>query len=1019
CGFNIVHHTGIIEITNGCGVTSQGYLILKGAGKYAYVMPYAAPDQPTDLPFDYTGNLPFYKPFCQNKTVWLLLTDKEYDGLEDNKKPQAKTLSSQGNGFLNDYVVVLFLEASETDLKNCSAFDCTNKGEKMQFAVRPLLVAKKDLPDAVAAKEIHDKERLRFTELAVEAERARLSHQIMFKRYNVPYKALKSTTGVLNGFVKIVDDNTLREVANALIYTFEKYRALLNETTNPFANLFNVLKSLREKILKEYPIFIQYFYDFIDDLILAYYEFCVKGTGIVSQCCPGENLFPLHLVLGDAAKDTTAFVRDQWRNYFIYSPLFTHGNYEANEAKFLFKRMVLMVRDFEILDGAAARKNAEIRITPSQYGYLWLSQRAIPYYYHIANGDNAIYNFWDYYKTSHGNAVFNLSYNINLYNHSRAAREPLLFDIEHYNFFRIEGHIGQNYRNALDNVLKQRLEYNLPFDVVAISADMLRSDAKLPACNIQDLETDYKLILSEFACKVHTPFCFLTKFPYPPNAKVLAGDLKEGISMNRFSAYKMEAQQKFSGITGTIQSSGYKLGDFMRKYCLPENSETVGGYYLASLQRTERMYSSQADSVHQTSEESALSLIYDSIFGFIDAVEQLMLVLVTSTVATLDLDELQRRYEVYKRSTARLTIMLAELLSSGALKLSALMKALEVDILVDEFLMLSTTCIDERLQTLVEEYTRRLRLFQSQNSFINYYKKHPGLEHKAGVPKGGTFVMVYYTAEMHESVTLAGDAVLPNRKDAGIEEVQPVQSESIYMKVGTAEEKMIREFVNNCKDAPPEDKQKIIDIFTPRQTGTRFKLLEGEVIADFYIPYLCCSDCPPTAYIFPEKKETTPPADTPAINMDKAYCRDDEKPATITVSPAGGKITDANGDEVPGVEDVNGTFTFIPRKAGPGTFTLVYTVNGVASAPAKITVIDTPKASTFAFNSVMKSSNVFEVTFTPDIQESGFEYAWTFGAGFSRTSSAEQSPVVEASLDASGAAIETSVTLQVSNGKCP
>jgi hypothetical protein len=153
--------------------------------------------------------------------------------------------------------------------------------------------------------------------------------------------------------------------------------------------------------------------------------------------------------------------------------------------------------------------------------------------------------------------------------------------------------------------------------------------------------------------------------------------------------------------------------------------------------------------------------------------------------------------------------------------------------------------------------------------------------------------------------------------------------------------------------------------------------------------------------------------------MDKAYCRDDEKPATITVSPAGGKITDANGDEVPGVEDVNGTFTFIPRKAGPGTFTLVYTVNGVASAPAKITVIDTPEASTFAFNSVMKSSNVFEVTFTPDIQESGFEYAWTFGAGFSRTSSAEQSPVVEASLDASGAAIETSVTLQVSNGKCP
>src|ERR1700733_13814312 len=110
CGLNITHRTGIIQISKGCGVTSQGYLILLNASSYAYMIPYSPVDMPTDLPFTYPGNLPFYKPFCQNKTIYLLLTDNEYNALEDAKKKKAQTLSSQQNNFLSDYVVVLFLE---------------------------------------------------------------------------------------------------------------------------------------------------------------------------------------------------------------------------------------------------------------------------------------------------------------------------------------------------------------------------------------------------------------------------------------------------------------------------------------------------------------------------------------------------------------------------------------------------------------------------------------------------------------------------------------------------------------------------------------------------------------------------------------------------------------------------------------------------------------------------------------------------------------------------------------------
>lgn len=1018
CGFNLVHHTGVIDITKGVGVTSQGYLILKDKDSYAYFMLYSPVDQPADLPFDYPGKLPFFKPFCENKTIYLLLTDDEYNALEDAKKPDAKTLSSQASGFLSDYVVVLFLEATETDLKNCSAFDCTNKGEKMQFNVRPLLVAKKDLPTAAVTVSGAEKERLRFSEFGVEIEQARRSHEIMFKRYNVPYTAINNSEEVLGAFVKLVDDDTLQEVANAYIYSYEKHSALLSETNNPFINLFKELKKYRDEILAENPIFIQYFYDFIDDLIKAYYEFCVKLSRMTSACCPDENLFPLHLVLGDASKDTSATVQDAWRNYFIYSPLFAKAAGEISETQFLFRRMQIMVKEFTMLVTDPNRKAEPIKITPSQLGLPWLSQRAIPYYYHISTGNNAIYNYWNYHKTTHGNAVFNLSYNIDLYNHAKAALQPLLYDIEHYNFFRIEGHIGENYQHVLRELLKQRLAYNLPFDVVAISADMLRSNARLPECNMLDLETDYKLIISEFACKVHTPFCFLARLPYPPTDNSFTS-MKEGLATEKFSSYRMKAMSHFTNAAGiVIEKTAYVKGDFMRKYCSPDEG-TVGRFYLDLLSKNQTMNAEITGFNEMTNERTSMLFIYNYIFGFINAVEELMLLLNTNTVATQDIDQLKDRYESYTKSASQLTFILAELIASEKLQLSAFLKALEFDILIDEFFILLTVCIDERLQTLVEEYMRRLQMYQLQSTFLNYYRKHPGLEHKAGVPKGGTFVVVYYSGR-REVTTFPGRTEVTTVEQAtparGAVMEKAVEQKIIYKQYDSTADRMIREFVDNCKDAPDDSKKKIIEILNRGRTPkTRFSFIEGEVIADFYVPYLCCSDCPPIAYVLPKEKEPVPEPDQPTIDMDTTFCDNDDKPYDITVSPAGGKVTDEGGNEVNGVD--NTVFTFTPLKAGAGVYKLIYTAGGVSSDPKTVTVLEMPKESNFKIgDQARQEDGTFVVMFQPDIQDTKFTYEWKFGTGLTPSSSAEIAPKITAKVDPTGAQTSTFASLLISNG---
>ncbi|MCW3110478.1 MAG: hypothetical protein JWQ09_4984 [Segetibacter sp.] len=905
CGLNIVQLPGIIQVTKGVGVTSQGYLILHNTTNYTYFLPYSAIDQPNDLPFTYPGNLPFYKPYCTGKSVYLLLSDDEYNSLESNKQLQSKTISSSPAKFLDDYVVVLFLEATEMDLKNCDAFDCNNKGEKIQLQVRPLLVKKTELPNAVKDKPG------KVTGNSVTAKLT--APEIDFKRYNVPYKDLQSSDDVLNAFIQIVDDNTLSTIAKAYTFCYEKYKFLFNTTANPFTTLFTDLKKQRDSIIKNNPVFIQYFYDFIDDLIKAYYEFRVRAWGLVSSCCPDENLFPLHLVLGDATANTTSFQKDAYRQYFIYSPLFERQGNESSEIVFLFIKMQILVKEFVILSQKSI-KELDIKITPSQYEFHWLSERAIPYYYKVNDPGSELYKYWKFSRTSHGNAAFNLGYNSNLYNGSPGVLHPLLYDIEYYNFFRVEGHIGLNYKACLSNILQQRQTYNLPFDIVAVSADQLRVNAdNLPECNLQDLEADYKVIISEFACKVHVPFCFFSQSPFDNAIRATDNNIAGAAGnksfskeeMPSFASIKTDAIRNFNEAV-VFSKPGYVKGDFLRKYCPPKPG-TVASAYIAAL---------SADGTFTNpltpNQKNPLINAYYYTFEFIDAVEELMKLLLLSSIATLNMAALKSTYLHYLTSITILTNILAffneQAASTADTKPAEWLLEYDLDLLLVEFGVLTSICLDERLQTLKEEYKRRLQLYQLQRSFLYYFKKHPGLEHKAGVPKGGTFVLVYHPAqrEAPTAVTVgaftnlsrqtADQPVTPEVQQTATQAitVMPAQTATVnqaYYDENTI--KLIRSFVDDCNDAPIEKKKLIIDILTnfqPKSPG--FQIPDDVVIADFYVPYLCCSDCPPIAYVVTEEKPEVTQFD---INP-KVFLYDDAHNYPFTAKPP---VTQANIEQNP------------------------------------------------------------------------------------------------------------------------
>ena len=654
-----------------------------------------------------------------------------------------------------------------------------------------------------------------------------------------------------------------------------------------------------------------------------------------------------------------------------------------------------------------------IQITPSRYEFAPLSERAIPYYYNVDVSGSELYQAWSYYKTSRGNAAFNLSYNANAYSSNSAVIHPLLYDIEHYNFFRVEGHIGIKYQTVLANILNQRLTYNLPFDVVAISADLLSANATLPPCNFLDLETDYKLILSEAACKIHTIFCFVSKLPYKTatftGAQTGLFDIPKTGAL-KFTAFRLQTAVMEEPVLSLYKA--YQKGDFMRNYC-PPLENTIGSAYLASLK------SGVFTNPVQIDQGNSVSGVYFYLFEFIDAVEELMFVLQTNTVADIDMTAFGLTYQKYLRYVGRtieiLTLLEAKTVAGAAdANYLTLVEATEIDLLIEELTLLTTMCIDERLQVLKTEYTRRLTQYQQQHTFLNYYKNHPGLEHKAGVPKGGTLVLVYHSAQASISTgtTDTGGAVFthaPTSVDIPTSTKTPLPS--VYLDDKTIN--LLKSFVNDCTDAPPAKKQKIIDILWNRPPAQqKYEITDGAVIADFYIPYLCCSDCPPTAYILSTGTTAPPAQQKPTINMATSFCDNDPTPATISVSEAGGTF-----NNIPGLDGTKLTFT--PQTAGAGTYSIIYTSkSGVASNPAKVTVLPTP-VSTFKYVTEPSDQQGSQsVQFTPDSQDPTFTYNWQFGKGFSEQASTEESPLVTIQFDPAGAEIGTFVSLQVSNGNC-
>jgi hypothetical protein len=841
CGLEIRYDkmTQHVHLTKGCGVTSEGYLIVEPdnleLGSYRDYKP------PDDLS---------YEPLA-GKTLWELLV---HDSSEA-KTANAKNLNAFQN--LKDMVVLLFLELKNEELRNCSPNNCNDKGSEVTVTVRRLLIAKKELDQIILAANKNSTD-LNAADLAASLTKKLGLPDFRLPRYDVPKTNLATTNDVLSGFFEVFQANKLAGnthiLLNAAYNSFEPLVKDLSAGKNPFANFKKDFDFLDAALKTGDQVrFLQNYYDFFADLLQAYEEFRWAGIDLMCACCPPQELFPRHLMLGEAIPPEDATTVTNYRHLFLASPAISRCQQQTSDLRLLFQRLLTMVKQFShnpVLPKANSEMpDSQIRITPSKHADVLLSAKCIPYYY-SQGGDPRLFEVWSPEKTRRRRATQNLSYRADEYSDEAFVTDPLRFDLEPYNFLRIEGHLGKNFKTVVDTLLELKDRYRLPIDIVALRTGALDEtitvDLSQEECWFQDLETQYRVLREELRC-------FLCK------------------EMQYFYGVRFEFESP--------NAKPYAPREPLLKACAPNflvRSQTVGDYFEEEYQDIGKKPYLEPEVLLR--DNIKIKVLTAALWHLLYYSSKLTEVLPVE-LGKVNYAEVENRYT----DLVRVATLLEGSRVGVPKEFDSPASLLAYEELDDRIEAIIYACRLDAFKALRDERERRIREVK-RKQFLNFFlQKNPGIQHKAGVPLGGTFIVVYHDEPepVKADVTTASSTDLINRLIQ-----QPDTSEGIKVLL-----RGLGKNINVFETSELRDSIQEAVRSTSRPTGgvkaatesvlsqEVKKIPDGTVIADFFLPYLCCSDCAPIQFVLPQP---------PLTFTSEVGCTNSDGFADVTIKPQNG-----------------------------------------------------------------------------------------------------------------------------------
>lgn len=457
CGFELSYDNlaKTVTVTQGVGVTTDGDLI-------QFRKPVTTdPPQPADADphkllqeidptprvyryfREFTDNKATYKHFHNGNTqikLYELFTDPLSDG-------STSSLTTFGNS-LSSMVALIYLESYIDPATACSGVNCDNLGELQAQNLRVLLVSPTDANYIIQNDPLYSKHFLFDTYEALP--------EIAMKRVVLNTINTASFSALKDAFRLVITDNTL---LNNLKNSFNAIYARFGMS----ANATNIQTKINQLFLfnaANTPIDFQYRYDALKDLVDTYQEIKEQLLYLTTECSPNVAAFPKHLLLG---KLTEVKPYSTYRHQFYASPAL-----DINQRiKHFFS---LLGRVEEMLNNYATTANfydtAALKITPSVFAGK-TENKSIPFYYNFTSA-GLLLKRWNFEKTARFKQDTNLSYHTAQLNAAPHIQTPLLYNLDPYDFFRVEGYFAGSIDAAKTSIQTAITTSGLDFDVKVV-----------------------------------------------------------------------------------------------------------------------------------------------------------------------------------------------------------------------------------------------------------------------------------------------------------------------------------------------------------------------------------------------------------------------------------------------------------------------------------------------------------------------------------------------------------------------
>ena len=448
CGFQLsIGNNKEITVTQGCGVTTDGDLI-----QLQQPIPEVG-DRNIDIPtVKFTHYKTFedinvkYSPFFKNTTQLPI-----FELIPEFQNPKTDSFPLNNFPGLEKMIVLLYLEEFPKPPELCTAIDCNNQGIEEVSRLKVLLVSEDNAAILSNTDPIYTKHHILQAYLQLPAPAV--------QRVLLTNNSAASQSNLLKSFHSAISsNNTLSQLKEAVTILFKDFNGFLNLPANVTGNQINLLiDQLLGFSALAIPLDIQYRYDLLKDLVDTYNEIKALLLELESECCPDIQAFPKHLMLGKLVSSADLEV---FRHSFYKLPVSGKDHQNILQFNSLLNRFYLMLAQYQVAGN-------EVKITPSR-SKVSLSNRSIPYYYTV---DDKLIETWDFEKTRRLIQKTNLSYDTSKLSAASHIQTPLKFNLDSFDFFRIEGHLGKSSVTAEPQLTEKQISNGLDFDYSSFDID--------------------------------------------------------------------------------------------------------------------------------------------------------------------------------------------------------------------------------------------------------------------------------------------------------------------------------------------------------------------------------------------------------------------------------------------------------------------------------------------------------------------------------------------------------------------